>query len=270
PKITDSAMAADLKAATSQSQKADPAEQAKLYDTAIGFWEQAVELCDGRAKDRALRNLADNQRVRKSLEEMLGSGAECAGSQKDANALQELARQATTERRWQDAASLYRKAENMWDLAAERCSGAQQQLATQKRDQVAIDGHNVEFCAPRFERAREFQTKFRNTSATLTPTEKQTQQQITETLWREAVAQCKGAAGDLARNNAQTVSRERGTAWTAMLPPDLPSLPTPRANPPAAAPAAATPARNTAGTGATTGAAPASVANGVAGAVSTA
>ena len=241
-------MAADLKAATAQSQKADAPDLAKLFDAAIGLWQEAVGLCQGRAKERAQRNLADNQKVRASIGELLGAGEQCAGSQKDANTLQDLARQATTERRWQDAAVLYRKSENMWDLAAERCTGPQQQLAAQRREQVAVDGHNAEFCAPRFDRARDFNQRFRNSQAAMQPAEKQTQSQMAETLWREAIGQCKGPALDLARSNAQNLARERGTAWVATQPPDLPATPLARAP---AAPAAA----GTAGTVAALGAA---------------
>lgn len=233
--LTDQAMAADMKAATLQSQRGEPSQLARLFDSAIGLWQQAVDECQGRGRDRAQRNLADDQKVRASLGELLGSGEHCAASQRDANTLQELARQAAGERRWLDAASLYRKSENTWDLAAERCSGAQQQLAQQRRDQVAVDGHNAEFCAPRFDRAREFNQKLRATAPDLAPPARQTQQQIAETLWREAVAQCKGPALDLARSNAQVLARERGTPWVATLPPAVVPAPAGRAAPVAAA-----------------------------------
>lgn len=214
---TDQAMAADLKAATAQSQRADPAALAPLLDEAINLWQGAVKLCEGRAQVRAQRNLADDQKARAALGDLLGAGAACAGIHKDANALQDLARQAVADRRWQEAAMLFRKSENSWDTASERCSGSQAELAGQRRDQVAIDGHNAEFCAPRFDRARDYTQRHRNAAAALAPSDKQNQLQVAETLWREAIQHCKGPPLDLARGHAQTLARDRGTPWVATL-----------------------------------------------------
>ena len=240
--LTDRAMGADLKAATAQSQKSDAVVLGKLLDESIGLWTLATERCTDRAQERARRNLADSQRSRQALEAETGSGPECISRQKDATSLQELAQQAVRERRWLDASVMYRKAENMWDVASERCTGEPQRLALQRRDQTATDAHNAEFCAPTFERAREqTQTLTRQGDGT-DKAARQQQQQVAETLWRDAMNQCKGPALDIARNNAQRLAKERGTPWVpTVAAPDAPArvaTSAPGSAPPAATPAA--------------------------------
>ena len=218
--LTDKAMLADMKAVTAQSQKRDVAEQARLFDESVALWTQAVAQCEGRAKDRAQRNLADNQKTGTQLAEQLDSGPQCAAAHKDAGALQDIARQALSERRWSDASMLFRKAENIWDLAAERCTGSQQEVAVRRRDQSELDGQNAEFCAPLFEKAREHTQKLRASATGMTREDKQDASMVAETLWRDALGQCKGSAvQDLARNNAQALARERGTPWVARIAP---------------------------------------------------
>jgi hypothetical protein len=213
-------MASDMTAVTAQSKKVDLAEQAKLFAEALTLWTQAVQQCDGRAKERAIRSRDDDQQVLDQVAEALGAGPQCASGQKDAGALQDLAKQALTERRWADAASLFRKAENMWDYAAERCTGNQQEIANRRRDQSAQDGHNAEFCAPLFEVAREHTQKMRSAAAGQSREEKQDASMVAETLWRDALEGCKGAAvQDIASNNAKALARERGTPWVPRLPP---------------------------------------------------
>lgn len=214
----------------------------KLLDESIGLWTLATERCTDRAQERARRNLADSQRSRQALEAETGSGPECISRQKDATSLQELAQQAVRERRWLDASVMYRKAENMWDVASERCTGEPQRLALQRRDQTATDAHNAEFCAPTFERAREqTQTLTRQGDGT-DKAARQQQQQVAETLWRDAMNQCKGPALDIARNNAQRLAKERGTPWVpTVAAPDAPArvaTSAPGNAPPAATPAA--------------------------------
>lgn len=253
--LTSRALSADLKAATAQSQNQPLQAQVKLYEEAVELWGAAIATCDGRSRERAQRNLADSEKVHDALAEKLQSGSQCESAHRDAGALQELARTAFSDRRFPEAASLYRKAEGMWELAAEQCSGSQQETAQRRRELSEIDGHNAEFCAPPFERAREFSTKLRNGGAALPLAERQTQSQIGETLWRDTAAQCRGGAQELATNNAQAIARERGTPWVSTpLPgaPPAPKAPTatalavarPTAAP--AAPAAAKPATTTA------------------------
>lgn len=218
--LTDKATAADMKALTAQAQKLGLDEQARLYANAMSLWTQAVAQCEGRAKDRAQRNLADNQKTSDAISEQMGSGPECAAAHKDASAVQDIARQALSDRRWTQASVLFRKAENMWELAADRCVGTQQELANRRREQSEIDGENAEHCAPLFEKARESTQKLRATSAGLSREDKHDASQLTETLWRDAVGQCKGASvQDIARNNAQALARERGTPWVARVAP---------------------------------------------------
>lgn len=232
--LTSRALSADLKAATAQSQAQPLQAQARLYEDAVAQWGAAIAACQGRARERAQRNLADSQKAHDALAEKLQAGSQCESAHRDASALQELARNAFGERRFGEAASLYRKAEGMWELAAEQCTGSQQQIAQRRHEQSEVDGHNAEFCAPPFERAREFSTKLRNTAAALPLAERQAQSQVAETLWRDTAALCKGSAQELAMNNAQALGRERGTPWVA--------TPLPGATAPAAlakAPAAA-------------------------------
>lgn len=247
--LTSRALSADLKAATAQSQNQPLQVQVKLYEEAVAQWGAAIATCDGRARERAQRNLADSQKAHDALAEKLQSGSQCESAHRDAGALQELARGAFGERRFAEAASLYRKAEGMWELAAEQCSGSQQETAQRRRELSEIDGHNAEFCAPPFERAREFSSKLRNSGAALPLAERQTQSQIGETLWRDTAAQCRGNAQELAMNHAQALARERGTPWVSTPLPGAPPQPRPAPAPAtavAAAPATTKPAVTTA------------------------
>lgn len=211
--LTDRAMATDLRAANAQAQRADAAALSKLLDESIGLWTLATERCDDRARERARRNLADSQRSRQSLVDAMGDGAECARGQKNANSLQDLAQQAIRERRWMDAAILYRKAETSWDVLTDKCQGEARRLAQERREQTLIDAHNAEFCAPLFERARQSSQALRRQGTGPSASDAHTLSQVTETLWRDAQATCKGPALDLARQNAQAIAKERGTAW---------------------------------------------------------
>lgn len=214
------AAGADLRATTAQSQGRDLAELAQLVDEAIRQWTLAELGCEAHARERAHRNLLDNQKTRAALAERLAAGSQCEVSHRDAASVQDMAVKAFGERRWPDAAMLYRKAETLWDLAAENCSGPQQQVAMKRREQSEIDAHNAEFCAPLFDRAREYTQKFRSaTAGGLALPERQQQSQIAETLWRDAVRQCRGSALELAGNNAAALARERGTPWVATSPP---------------------------------------------------
>ncbi|PZP32948.1 MAG: hypothetical protein DI603_09745 [Roseateles depolymerans] len=225
--LTARAMATDLKAVTGQSQNLPLDTLVKLYDEAIAQWTLTLAQCQGRAKERAQRNLDDNQKTREVLAERLQAGSQCESSHRDAQSLQDLARAAIGERRFGEAATLYRKAEGMWDLAADLCTGSQQQLAERRREQTEIDAHNAEFCAPAFERSRDYANRLRNTGAALPLAERQTQSQIAETLWRDAARVCKGSAQELATNNAQALGRERGTPWVATPWPGAPAAAAP-------------------------------------------
>jgi len=215
--LTARAMSADLKASSAPSQNQDLDSQARLLDEAHKQWAAAAEACDGRARERAQKHLADNDKLRQGLAERLAAGSQCESAHRDAGALQDLAKTAFGERRWSEAASLYGKAETMWELAAELCTGSQQELAQRRRQQSEVDAHNAEVCAPLFERAREGTQKFRAAAPGLQPTERQQQSQQVETLWRQAAARCRGSAQELASNNAQALGRERGTPWTGQV-----------------------------------------------------
>ena len=147
-------MAADLRAASAQSQRAEAPVVAQHLDEAIARWQTALAVCEDRPRQRAERNLRDNQRQRQQLGDQLGSGAACASSSKNAQALQDLGHQAVNQRRWSDASGLFGKAEGAWELASEQCSGEAQRRALQAREQMVLDGHNAEFCGPLFDRAR--------------------------------------------------------------------------------------------------------------------
>ncbi len=236
--LTARAMAADLRATTAQTLNRELEVQIKQLDEALALWRAAVERCEDRAKERATRHLADGTKQRAALNERQEAGAACESAHRDAASLQDLARQAFGERRWSDAGALYRKAETMWELAAEQCTGKQQQTAQQRRQQSEIDGHNAEFCAPQFDRAREHTQKFRNSAAGLGVADKQRVSMEAETLWRQAAGQCKGNAQELAQNNAQALARERGTPWVATLPAGMTAPAAPATAPTAASPGA--------------------------------
>jgi hypothetical protein len=235
-------MASDLRSATAQAQKADSPQLVRLVDESIALWTLAVQRCEGRGQERARRNLTDSERSRQSLAAALSANPACTTGQKDAASLQELAQQAVRERRWTDAALLYRKAENMWDVTTERCTGEAQQTALQRRDQTATDAHNAEFCAPVFENARQQSQQLRRTTGERASPDKQTHSQAAETLWRSALNQCRGAAQDMARNNADQIARDRGTPWAATVVPGVLGAPVVQASAPAAD-SAAKPAR---------------------------
>ena len=209
--LTDRAMAADLRSA--QALKADEATRLQLIDASIGLWTLATERCDGRARERAQRNLDDSYRSRQALTDAAGDGPECLRGQKDAASLQDLAAQALKERRWQEAALLYRKAESQWDVTAERCIGDAQRQAEQRREQTVVDAHNAAHCAPIFEKARQAGLALRRQAPALPPAERAQRSQGVETLWRSAQTHCKAAAQDLARTQADSVAKERGTPW---------------------------------------------------------
>lgn len=231
--LTDKGMAADLKAVAAQAQKQEAAALLPLYTASQELWTKAVEVCDGRAKERAQRNLAESQKTSIVLKDQLGDGAECAASHKDAAFMQDLARSALADRRWADAAALFHKSEDMWDAAAERCTGAQKDIALKRQEQSEIDGYNAEFCAPLFDKARETTQKLRAAAAGMSREEKQAGLMDAEGLWRDAQAQCKGAAAqESARNNAQALGRERGTPFVpkpvvAAAPKPAPAPPSP-------------------------------------------
>ena len=252
--LTDKAMAADLKALTAQSQKAEPGVLVQLYSASTALWGRAVEVCEGRAKDRAQRNLAESQKATTALNEQLGNAPECGAAHKDAAMLQDLARSALSERRWADAASMFHKAEDMWDVAVDRCTGSQKDIAERRLAQAETDGYNAEFCAPLFDRAREYTQKLRANAAGISREEKNEGLMVAETLWREAKEQCKGsAAQESARNNAQALARERGTPW---VPRSVPTEGTLAFAVAAAAPAKAPPAKAPAPAPAATATAP--------------
>lgn len=213
--LTDKAAAVDLQAVTAQAKKRELTEQLQLVEEAIDLWSRAVDQCDGRAKERAQRNLADNLKVMEKLSEQQGAGPQCEAAHRDASALQDLARQALTERRFSEASVLFRKSEDAWDDASERCTGTQQEVAIKRRDQSEVDGFNAAYCAPVFEKARDLTQKLRTSGTTLPREEKQEMSMLAETHWRAALTQCKGAVVDIARSNAQSQARERGTPFVA-------------------------------------------------------
>ncbi len=114
--LTQRAMSADLRATTALAQGKPVDDLAKLFDGAVAQWTLALDSCEGRPRERAQKNLSDNERQRGLIAERQAAGSQCELSHRDAASLQELARQAFGERRWVDAASLYGKTEIMWDL----------------------------------------------------------------------------------------------------------------------------------------------------------
>ncbi len=217
--LTEKAMANDIKAVHAQSQSVDLEDQLKLFEEAVLLWSKTSTQCEGRAKERAQRNLTDSQKVRDGIKEQLGSGTQCLTVQKDAANLQDLAKRALAERRYSQSSTLFRKAGDNWDVASELCTGDAQKNAETRREQSEVDGHNAENCAPLFEKAREQTLKFRATAGGLLREEKQEASQVVETLWRDAASRCKGEVVATANGNAQAIGRDRGTPWVARVMP---------------------------------------------------
>lgn len=225
--LTEKATANDIKAAHAQAQVVDLEEQLKLFEEAVELWSKTSNQCEGRARERAQRNLTDSQKVRDSIQEQLGSGTQCLTAQKDATNLQELAKKALAERRYSQSSTLFRKAVDNWDAASELCTGDAQRVAETRREQSEIDGHNAENCAPLFEKARDQTLKFRATAGSLPREQKQDASQVVETLWRDAASRCKGDVVATANSNAMAIGRDRGTPWVARVMPTQVATPKP-------------------------------------------
>jgi hypothetical protein len=208
---TDQASALDLKAATAQAERKALADIVELYKQAVTSWSNAVAGCQGRSQDRAKRNLATSEKILGSVLELQGSGPQCESTQKDAVALNSLAKQAADEKRYGDASALYRKAADLWDVATERCSGSQYEIAVTRRGQSETDSYNAEFCAPVYVKARDQTQRLKTMAGSLTAAEKQDLSRTAEKSWREAAMKCKGPAVDMAVNNAQSLAKERGS-----------------------------------------------------------
>lgn len=213
--LTDQAVSADIKAAVAQSQKKELQEIARLYDDATRLWTSALDACEGKDKERARRNLADTTKARDAVALMQGAGLQCESSNRDAAAMHELARQASIEKRWAEAAIYFRKTANMWDMAGERCSGPQATLAQTRREQATIDAHNAEVCAPLFEVARDKLQAFKAAEGSMMSPVKQDLSRAAEVQWRVAASQCRGGAAEVALANAQRLAKERGTPLPA-------------------------------------------------------
>ncbi|MCZ8233588.1 MAG: hypothetical protein O9335_00365 [Inhella sp.] len=227
---------ADLRAATAHAEERPLEEQLKLAQEASSVWSQAVARCEGKAAERARRNWDDAERFQAHIASQLEAGGQCEAAFRDTQALAKLAHKALEGAQFEQAARLFAKVSDGWELATEVCSGPQQAQAEKRREETAIDAHNAEFCAPVFQRAKDYATRLRASQSVLTPPERQKNGQIAETLWREAANQCREDAALVAKNAAQQAARERGTPW-------VPTYPEPEAvaAAPAAAPTRATP-----------------------------
>ena len=149
------------------------------------------------------RNLSDSIKPAPRCKTCWAPTRNAPTPRKNATSLQDLARQAFGERRWPEAAALYRKAEDQWDVATERCTGTAQDTAQRRREQAEIDGYNAEFCAPLYDKAREVTQRTRSLAPGMSREEKQDALQLSETLWRDALGVCKGTVQDTARSNVQ-------------------------------------------------------------------
>ncbi|NEX60704.1 MORN repeat-containing protein [Noviherbaspirillum galbum] len=209
--LTRQASSVDVKAAMAQAAKKESAELLRHYDEAVKLWTGAVDACDGPARERARRNLADTDKARAAIAELSDSGPECEAGHRGAASMQDLGKQAFQERRWADAALLFRKSASMYEMAGEKCHGRQADVAQTRFNQVMVDAHNAEYCAPVFDRAREKAQQLKAAGPGEPLATRQEMSRNTEIAWREAAVQCRGSAAELALNNAQRLSKERGT-----------------------------------------------------------
>lgn len=229
----DKALALDLKAASAKNQKLPIAELEKIFSAAETAWNEAATNCRGKDQARAKASLADSAAAHTAIRETGSSGSECDEAWRNAEKLSDVAAAAWKDRRWTDAAMLYRKTAMSWDVAEEQCeSGERHEQAAKKRDSSESDAHNAMNCAPFYGQALDIAQKFKVEGSALNSQERAQMSMQVELAWRELAEHCQGAPRDTAKRNADAFARERGTPLTLSI---NKTLPTERNAPPAAA-----------------------------------
>jgi hypothetical protein len=211
----DKALALDLKAASAKNQKLPIAEVEKIFSAAETAWNEAATNCRGKDQARAKASLADSAAAHAAIRETGSAGSECDDAWRNAEKLADVASTAWKERRWTDAAMLYRKTAMSWDVAEEQCeTGERHEQAAKKRDSSESDAHNAMNCAPYYGQALDIAQKFKVEGSALNSQERGQMSMQVELVWRELAEHCQGAARDTAKRNADAFARERGTPLT--------------------------------------------------------
>lgn len=211
----DKALALDLKAASAKNQKLPIADVEKIFSAAETAWNEAAANCRGKDQARAKASLADSAAAHAAIRETGSAGSECDDAWRNAEKLADVAAAAWKERRWTDAAMLYRKTAMSWDVAEEQCeTGERHEQAAKKRDSSESDAHNAMNCAPYYGQALDIAQKFKVEGSALNSQERAQMSMQVELAWRELAEHCQGAARDTAKRNADAFARERGTPLT--------------------------------------------------------
>jgi hypothetical protein len=211
----DKALALDLKAASAKNQKLPIAEVEKIFSAAENAWNEAATNCRGKDQARAKASLADSAAAHAAIRETGSAGSECDDAWRNAEKLADVAAAAWKERRWTDAAMLYRKTAMSWDVAEEQCeTGERHEQAAKKRDSSESDAHNAMNCAPFYGQALDIAQKFKVEGSALNSQERAQMSMQVELAWRELAEHCQGAPRDTAKRNADAFARERGTPLT--------------------------------------------------------
>lgn len=214
--LTQRALDGDLQLA--QAAQSPLKERLARLDANLLVWRQAVQACEGKARERAERLVADNLRQREQWTAEQG-GATCDKGQRDAEALQTLGEQAAAQKRWPEAAGHYRRAELQWELAAEACTGPARERAQGQRalaETAAQQAERGEAAAPPkvelamdcksgSDRAR-LQTRKLLDPAGAT---RESLLEAAEDAWIAAIQLCDGPDLQRARANAEALARAR-------------------------------------------------------------
>lgn len=211
----DGALEIDIRVSAARREKRDARDMETLYAESEAAWRAAQDNCQSPHREKAERNLAATLRMRQENVEQLSSGPACDTAWKNANSIGELARDAWKAKRWDEAALLYNKTQFAWERVQENCAGSRQQGAAKKIEQAQLDAHNAEFCGPQWDEASDLAQQMRSGAASASVGEREVLSFRAEVAWRSAATQCRGTPQTLARNNADAILRERGTALPA-------------------------------------------------------
>ena len=211
----DQALGLDGRAEAARGGKLAISEVERLYADAEAHWRTATTTCHGKDLARAQAGLADTTTAHAAVRVLSDAGSECDDAWRAAEGMVELGKGAWKERRWEDAAMLYRKAALAWDVAGERCeAGERHQQAAQKQDSAAADAHNAAWCAPDWDKARELSQRLKVEGQVLPAKERADLSMRAEVLWRSEMQGCVGPDHDRAKANAEAIAKDRGTPLT--------------------------------------------------------
>lgn len=119
----DAALDFDIKGSSAKRENKEPAEIEKHLGQAEEAWKLAAASCMSPQREKAERNLLSTQRARAANAERLNSSPACESAWKNAGGLVDLAKGASKDKQWEEAASFYQKpgwlGSERWMLAQE-------------------------------------------------------------------------------------------------------------------------------------------------------